>query len=130
MVLVEGNGGPIALGLHDGAPHEVGLAFGLGERCLTKEKPKRIVGDKAYDSDPLDAAFACVGVELLAAHPKNRKKDKTQDAGKLRRQKRGWRVERYFAWLHNFRRLPIGYERKSANYFGFVLLATIIIYVR
>lgn len=130
MALVEKNGRPIALSLHDAAPHEVGWAFGLWERCLTEQKPKRIIGDKAYDSDPLDAAFARVEVELIAAHRRNRTKQKTQDGRVLRRQKRRWCVERYFAWLHNFRRLPIRYERKAANYFGFVLLATVIIYVK
>ncbi len=114
----------------DAAPHEVGLVMELFEKCLTKEKSKRIIGDKAYDSDPLDEAFAKLGVEMIAPHRKNRKKDKTQDGRSLHRMKRRFCVERYFAWLHNFRRLPIRYERKSANYFGFVLLATIIIYIR
>ena len=86
--------------------------------------------DKAYDSDTLDSELASVGIEMIAAHRKNRKKKRTQDGRKLRRQKRRWWcVERYFAWLHNFRRLPIRYERKSKNYFAFILFATAIIYI-
>ena len=150
MALVDKSGRPIALSLHDAAPHEVGLVMGLFEKCLTREKPKRIIGDKAYDSDPLDEAFAKLGVEVIAPHRKNRKKEKSQDGRSLRRMRRRFCVERYqalsappkcrFAWLHNseqspeaivlFRRLPIRYERKSGNYFGFILLATIIIYIK
>lgn len=130
MVLVDGHGLPIALSLHEAAKHEVTLAFDLSQKVLTKNPPKRIIGDKAYDSDPLDAELAAVGIEMIASHRKNRKKKRTQDVRKLRRQKRRWCVERYFAWLHNFRRLPIRYERKSKNYFAFVLLATVIIYIR
>lgn len=130
MVLVEGHGLPIALSLHEAAKHEVTLALALSQKCLTREKPRRIIGDKAYDSDTLDSELAAVGIEMIAAHRKNRKKKRTQDGRKLRRQKRRWCVERYFAWLHNFRRLPIRYERKAKNYFAFVLLATVIIYIR
>jgi len=38
-----------------------------------------------------------------------------------------WVVERTFAWLHNFRRLVVRYERKAHLYFGFVLLAFLIL---
>jgi transposase len=30
-----------------------------------------------------------------------------------------WKVERLFAWLHNFRRLVVRYEYHSDNFFGF-----------
>jgi len=42
------------------------------------------------------------------------------DGGKLRRYKRRWKVERLFAWLGNFRRLVVRYERQAENYLGFV----------
>ena len=48
------------------------------------EKPERLIGDRAYDSDPLDAELAKMGIEMIAAHRNNnRKKTKTQDGRKL-----------------------------------------------
>jgi hypothetical protein len=42
-----------------------------------KEKPQRLVGDKAYDSDPLDEALKEQGIEMIAPHRSNRKQGKT-----------------------------------------------------
>jgi transposase len=39
-------------------------------------------------------------------------------------------VERLFAWLSNFRRLVVRYERRVENYLGFVRLACIVILLR
>lgn len=61
--------------------------------------PKRLVGDRAYDSDPLDAELAVQGVQMIAPHRSNRKKPKTQDGRVLRRYKRRWKVERLAAQL-------------------------------
>jgi hypothetical protein len=33
---------------------------------LTKEKPARVIGDKAYDSGPLDAELDTHGIEMIA----------------------------------------------------------------
>jgi transposase len=68
---------------------------------------QRLIGGRAYDSDPLDADLTAQGVEMIAPHRRNRKKAKTQDGGKLRRYKRRWKVERLFAWPGNFRRLVV-----------------------
>jgi transposase len=67
---------------------------------------------------------------MIAPHRNNRKKPKTQDWRKLRRYKRRWKIERLFAWLHNFRRLVIRYERRAENYLGFVRLGCIVILLR
>ena len=63
-------------------------------------------------------------------HRGRRRKLKTQDGRKLRRYKRRWKIERLFAWLHNFRRLVIRYERRVDNYLGFVHLGCIVILLR
>ena len=92
--------------------------------------PERLIGDKAYDSDPLDAELAAQGVQMIAPHRSSRKKPKTQDGRVLRRYKRRWKIERLFAWLHNFRRLVTRWERKTQNFLGFVQLGCIIILLR
>lgn len=82
-----------------------------------EEAPERLVGDGAFDSDPLDDQLAEQGIEMIAPHRRNRTKPKTQDGRKLRRYKRRWRIERLFAWLKNFRRLADRYERHLVTSF-------------
>jgi transposase len=89
-----------------------------------------LIGDKAYDSDPLDAALLEEGIEMIAPHRNNRKRPKTQDGRKLRRYKKRWKIERLFAWLSNFRRLVVRYEYKVENFLGMVQLGCIIILLR
>jgi transposase len=47
------------------------------------------------------------GIELIAPHRRNRTRPPTRDGRPLRRYKRRWKIERLFAWLHNFRRLIV-----------------------
>ncbi len=85
-------------------------------------QPERLIGDKAYDSDPLDARLRQQGIELIAPHRANRCKPKTQDGRPLRRYKRRWKVERLNAWLQNARRVVVRYDRDVNHYCGFVRL--------
>lgn len=90
-----------------------------------------MIGDRAYDSDPLDQRLRQQhAVELIAPHKVNRSKPKTQDGRKLRRYCRRWKIERLFAWLHNFRRLVTRWEYHEANFLGLVQLACILILMR
>jgi transposase len=74
------------------------------------EAPRNLIGDNAYDSDKLDTELSRYGIELIAPHRSNRK-NRTQDLRRLRRYRRRWKIERLFAWLQNFRRLVVRYER-------------------
>ncbi len=47
---------------------------------------------------------------MIAPHRRKRKKHKTQDGRPLRRYKRRWKIERFFAWLQHDRRLVVRYE--------------------
>jgi transposase len=89
-----------------------------------------LIGDKAYDSDPLDQELKEQGIEMIAPHKRNRKKSKTQDGRSLRRYKRRWKIERFFAWLQNFRRVATRFDYKVENYLGFVHLGCIVILLR
>ena len=62
------------------------------DKRFTEEKPERLIGDRAYDSDPLDARLHKQAIELIAPHKFNRKKPATQDGRVLRRYKRRWKV--------------------------------------
>jgi len=104
--------------------------FVVAAGCCAPEQPERLIGDRAYDSDPLDERLAEQGIEMIAPHGCNRRKPGTQDGRKLRPYLRRWKVEWLLAWLGNFRRLPVRYERYLANYLGFVQLACIAISLR
>ena len=101
----------------------------LDERFVA-EVPERLIGDKAYDSDPLDEELMeNYGTEMIAPHRSNRLQP-TQDGRPLRRYVRRWKIERLFAWLFNFRRLVVRYEYHAENFQGFVHLAAAIIFLR
>jgi transposase len=114
-------------------PHEVTLVAPtlptLDSRFIDA-LPVRLIGDRAYDADGLDAALAHLGIEMIAPHRRNRTRPKTQDGRPLRRYRRRWKVERLFAWLGNFRHLVVRYERYALNYLGFVHLGCILILLR
>jgi transposase len=89
------------------------------------------MGDRAYDSDPLDHRLRQnYGVELIAPHKRNRSRPATQDGRALRRYCRRWKIERFFAWLHNFRRLVTRWEYYETNFLGMVQLGCILILLR
>jgi transposase len=48
----------------------------------------------------------------------------------MRRYRKRWKVERTFAWLGNFRRLVVRYDRRLDMYRGFFHLACALITLR
>ena len=131
MALVDAHGLPISVRVCTAGRHEVTQAEATVVNAFTRELPAKVVGDRGFDSDALDKGLAEYNVEMIAPHRKNRKKqNKTQDGRKLRRYKRRWKVERFFAWLGNFRRLLIRHERRVKNYEAFVHLATLVTLVK
>lgn len=131
MVLIDACGLPVAVDTAPANPHESKLVQQLFDFMLTESTPERIIGDKAYDSDPLDEQLAQRGIELIAPHRRNRKPDnKTQDGRMLRRYKRRWKVERTIAWLQHFRRLCIRWERSTTMFQGFLHLGCTILLLR
>ena len=130
MAVVDRSGVPIGISASSASPHEIVLVEATWETMFTEELPERLIGDKAYDSDPLDAKLAENGVELIAPHRSNRKKARTQDGRKLRRYRRRWKIERLFAWLQIYRRILVRFDRLVENYIGFVHLGCLVILLR
>lgn len=125
MAVVDGNGLPLALTVHSPSPVEVKLPPDV-VAAIPMKKPERLVGDKAYDSEGLVQHLA----KAHAVELNRRGKRRTQDGRPLRRYVRRWKVERFFAWLGNYRRLPVRWERRVENYLGFLLLACVLILLR
>ena len=129
-MIVDARGIPIAVYLDSADVHETRLVEPVLEQRFIKEKLKRLIGDKAYDSDPLDAKLRNQGIEMIAAHRKNRKRPATQDGRAARRLKRRWKVERCNSWLKNYRRLLVRHEFYPENFLAFVHLACMLIVLR
>ena len=132
MAMVDRSGLPLAIDIESASPHESTLLEGLLCHSFLPrpvDRPRFLIGDKAYDSDPLDERLARKGITLIAPHRSNRKVF-TQDGRHLRRYKRRWKVERFFSWLFNFRKLVTRYEFRACNFFGFLLLACAIFLLR
>jgi transposase len=133
MAISDNAGIPVSIHVASASPHEVtALAQATISKCFVfNEKPERLIGDKAYDSDPLDVKLAIeFGVELISPHRFNRQRSRTQDGRPLRRYKHRWKVERLFAWLQNFRRIPVRYEYHAENFLGLIQLGCIMILLR
>ena len=130
MAIADRSGLPVSVFIESASPHEVTLVDETIDALFTRSFPDKLIGDKAYDSNELDRRLDWErGIEMIAPHLSNRKR-KTQDGRKLRRYKRRWKVERLFAWLHNFRRLVTRYERHAQNFLGFLKLGCIVILLR
>ncbi|ASP38787.1 IS5/IS1182 family transposase [Bacterioplanes sanyensis] len=130
MIVVDGEGIPIGLTLGSASPAEVKLIEALLNVSYSKSKVKRLIYDKAADSDPLRMALKKRGVDLICPHRRNRKKAPLQDGRKLRRYDRRWKVERTFAWLGNYRRLVVRWERKLSMYRAFFHAACMMIVLK
>jgi transposase len=129
MVLVDGQGVPFGMHLSAATPAESSLALATLEARVTERLPERIIADKGYDARHLWEAMKAQGVDLIAPHLRTRI-NRFQDGRKLRRYRRRWIVERTNAWLFNFRRLVVRYERKLENFRAFLHLACALIALR
>ena len=137
MVVADGEGVPLGVKLASASPNEVTLIEPLLEQISVpragcgrpKKNPERLIYDRAADSDPMRARLLRRGIELICPNRWN-KRYKSQDGRKLRRYKRRWKIERTIAWLQNFRRLVVRYERKIMMFQAFVHVACLIITLR
>lgn len=110
--------------------HEEKLVEATIDSKHVKGRPENLIGDQAYDSDPLDKKLKKRKIKLIAPHKQNRKRNATQDGRTLRRDVRRWKVERAFAWLQNYRRCGTRYDFHVKNFLGFIKLAYTMILIK
>ena len=131
MAISDGHGLPLAVLVASASPHETKLVEATLEERFFADLPQRLIGDRAYDSDRLDQRLMQhYGIEMIAPHTSARTRTLTQDGRVLRRYRRRWKVERLFAWLHNYRRIVVRWERHPENFLAMVHLASAIILLR
>jgi len=135
MVVVDGQGIPLGSHTDSASPAEVRLAEKTIEQIKVPKKgpgrprtrPKRVIGDKAYDSDPLRKRLKKRGITLLSPHRRNHRNLNRQDDRLWDRYRRRYIVERTFSWFGNYRRLVVRYEHQLCMYQAFLQLACIMI---
>ena len=130
MAITTKDSRPHSVQVFSATPFETTLVEQTFKQRFSKAKIGKLVGDKAYDSDPLDRTMKQKGIELVAPHKRNRKPRKTQDQRKLRPYKKRWTIERFFAWLQNYRRCLVRWQQKLENFQAFIYLASVIMLLR
>src|SRR5579863_4362561 len=72
MAIADRHGLPIACSVASASPHETKLVETTIEQRFTQAKPKRMIGDRAYDCDPLDQRLLQTHrIRLIAPHKYN-----------------------------------------------------------
>ncbi len=99
-------------------------AHRAGRPC---QRPERLIADRGYDSNAIRAALDTRGIQPIIPARSNNRQATHQDGRCLRRYRRRWIVERSHAWLYNFRRLVVRYERSAEGYTALVHLACALI---
>ena len=75
MAIADRHGLPVACSIASASPHETKLVEATIEQRFTRAKPERMIGDRAYDSDPLDQRLLQkYRIRLIAPHKYNRRR--------------------------------------------------------
>ena len=90
-------------------------------------EPKVLIADRGYNADATRGAMAARGVTPIIPARRNRKTPIPIDDNiyALRN-----RIERCFNKLKNWRRLATRYDKTAESYLGFVLIASVRLWMR
>lgn len=86
-----------------------------GRRGRRTRRPEKLYADRAYDSDPHRRRMRLRGIDPTFAR---RRTPHGSGPGKYR-----WPVERFFAWLHRYRRLRLRTDKDGRMHDAFLKLA-------
>jgi len=113
------------------SPAEVTLVDATLDTRVTphRRNPKHLLGDRAYDSDPLRERLAARGIVLTSPYRDNNLHRRYEDGRRLRTYRR-WIIERTIAWFGAFRRLLVRHERSTRMFLAFFQLAAALIALR
>jgi putative transposase len=90
-------------------------------------KAGAVLADKGYDSDQLCKKITEQGGEVVIPPRRHRKTPRLYDKHLYKERNA---VERFFNKLKHFRRVATRYDKLLANFFGFVKIAAIALWVR
>ena len=134
MLVTDGEGLPIGLLVESAQKSEVRLAEATlatvrvaRRRGRARTRPERLTCDRGYDSGAFRRYLTRRGIRHaipLKRRPRTWKPRRGRppacDTAAYRQR---WKVERTFAWLFNYRRVVVRWERHVSVYRGFVLFA-------
>ena len=126
MLMVDGRGTPVGLHVESASPSEVKLLEATLDSLEIpgkKVQPERLVADKGYDSNKARQLIESRGMLPIIPARENNTKATHQDGRYLRRYGNRWIIERTNAWLQNFRRLVVRYERSAVIFTGLIHMA-------
>jgi transposase len=138
MVVVDGRGVPVGVQLASAQIAECRLAESTLKqvsvprpgRGRPRSHLRRVIADRGYDSDPLRRRLKRQGTELIVPYRINVRNRRFEDKRKLRRYRKRWKIERTNAWLQNFRRIQVRYDRILTVFQGFFHFACLLITLR
>lgn len=90
-----------------------------GGRGWPRHRPDCVIGDRGYDAEAIREGLRMRGISSRLA---KRNTEHGSGLGQYR-----WVVERTFAWLNQFRRLRVRYEKRSDIHQAFLSLASALI---
>ena len=141
MLVVDGNGLPLGFYLDSASRAEARLAQQTLDTIKVarphgrpKQRPEKLVADRGYDSSGFRQALRRRGIRMCIPPKRRPAAWKAKRGRPIVARKADYRlrytVERSFAWLGNFRRLLIRWERQFEVYAGFFSVAVLIISLR
>jgi putative transposase len=93
----------------------------------TREQIAQAAMDRAYDSNAIRAKLTAKGIEPVIPPKANRRDVMRYDKEQYKQRNK---VERLFNKIKQFRRVATRYEKLTATFLGFVILALIVIMLR
>jgi transposase len=121
---VDAQGRPVQLLISPGNDHDVAHAEPLLEGI---EQGAVVIADKGYDAN---GVRACIRDHGAIPNIPNRSNRKTKFRWKKAIYRQRNHVERFFNKLKQFRRVATRYDKLGANFFAFVKLASVRIWLR
>ncbi len=129
-LLVDATGIPLACTVTGGNRNDITQLIPLlqavpavaGQPGRPRTRPDSVIADRGYDHDKYRRLVRKRGVAPVIAR---RQAEHGSGLGRHR-----WVVERTFAWLHNFKRLLVRYERRSEIHQALLTLGCCIVCFR
>jgi transposase len=118
--LVDALGNPVELMLTPGQVHDLACA----EPLIENADPEALIGDKAFDADPLIDALTERGITPVIPPKANRKTKRACDFALYGERNL---IERFFNKLKHFRAIATRYDKLARNFLAGVQLASAII---
>jgi transposase len=119
---------PLSIQLGRANEHDSRKVIPLLENLELRRKPEELYGDMAYDTF---IVRWYLGTKRIKARIPKRSKKKTPGRpppfDKESYKKNRSKVERFFSWIKNFRKILVRFERHESTFFGLVRMAWFLI---